>query len=80
MTNQEFKKYTSEAYITKTRNLVSAIKLVLNEYNLGKSKIIMLDGNTGMYAVAPNKVANKFIAAGYEEYKVGFEAMILAGK
>ena len=78
MTNQEFTRYTSEAYCTKYSGqgaLGKAIKLSSNKHNLCKTKIIMLDGETATYAVMPNSLANKFIKAGYEQHLLTFADM-----
>ena len=78
MTNQEFTRYTSEAYCTKFRGqgaLGRTIKLSNNKHNHCITKIIMLDGETATYAVMPNSLANKFIKAGYEQYLETFADM-----
>ncbi len=65
MTKQEHARYTSPAYMSKYTTRGLAVKMALNSHNRGKVKILMLEDGT--YGVAPNKVANKLIAAGYEE-------------
>lgn len=77
MSKQDYEKYTGSAYMSKYRNLSSAIKEARNEHNLGKAKIVMLEN--GVYGVAKNNVANKFLEAGYEQYHYGFKDMGAGG-
>lgn len=78
MTNQEYTRYTGTSYMSKTTNRALAIKGALNKHNLGKVKVIMLDGETGTYGVVQNSIAKKFLAAGYEELHIGFADMVHA--
>ena len=81
MTNQEYTRFTGPAYCTKYSGqgaLAKAIRLAKNKHNICKTKIVMLDGETGTFAVMQNSLANKFIKAGYEQYHVTFADMPLA--
>jgi len=73
MTAQEYIRYTGLAYMNKFRTPGAAIRLSLNKFNCGKTKIIMLDD--GYFGVVQNSIANKFIAAGFEELHFGLEAL-----
>jgi len=78
MTNQEYTRYTGSAYSTIYKGngaIAKAVKLANNKFNIGKTKIIMLDGETASFAVMQNSVANKFIKAGYEQYMETFADM-----
>lgn len=78
MTKQEYIKYTGPAYMSNYRNVNNAIKMARDEHNLGKVKILMLED--GIYGVCQNSLANKFIAAGYEQYHYGFNAAARADR
>jgi hypothetical protein len=71
MTRQEYTKYTGTAYMSQYRRAQDAVRLSINEHNLGKAKIIILEN--GNYGVCQNNLANKFIKAGYGEYALGFK-------
>ena len=75
MTSEDYARYTGTAYTTKFRTPGAAIRFALNKHNCGKTKIIMLDDMT--FGVMQNSLANKFIAAGYEELTYGLEALRL---
>ena len=75
MTKQEYTKYTGSAYMSTFKNPANAIELARNKYNVGKTKIIMLED--GVYGVAQNSLANKFISAGYERFHYGFAELAL---
>ncbi len=64
MTIQDYTRYTGSAYMHKYTTREAAIKAALSNSNRCKVKIVMLED--GIYGVAQNKIANKFIQAGYE--------------
>lgn len=72
MTKAEYNRYTGTAYMSMFTTTTAALRFALNAHNICKTKIIML-GN-GIYGVAQNSLANKFFAAGYEQYNYGLEA------
>ena len=75
MTAQDYTRYTGTAFTTKFRTPGDAIRFSLNKHNCGKTKIIMLEDET--FGVMQNSLANRFIAAGYEELTYGLEALSL---
>ena len=75
MTIEDYTRYTGTAYTTKYRTPGDAIRFSLNEFNLCKTKIIMLDDGT--FGVMQNSLAKRFLTAGYEELAYGLEALSL---
>lgn len=66
MTNQEYTKFTSPAYMNKFTRLDTAIKFLWNMPNDGAFKNEIIRIGESFYGIVNRKIAQLFIDAGYD--------------